>query len=239
MRSSPFVLSLVVCAVSASGFTGQADLLSDADAWSGWAARPEIEPRFQRDRHAGQSVLAISGGGNPDSCGCWQRDLPALEKGRRFLIEAAFQAETVDAPAYSVLAFLTRGGSFYRELDYTGRDGEWSRMSAVIRPEEDLGNLSLRLCLAWSSEGMVRWSGARLRDVTDSPVKPRLVRLAAISGKPRKPASPTDCIDFYCDRLDAIGPRGADLVTLGDTITVDRLPRAHPGLAEPIPGPST
>jgi len=216
------------------------NLLNDPGDWSTWAQRSEIEPHFEVKTEDGQSVLAISSSGNLVACGCWRRSLPTLKKGQRYRIEAAFQTDNVSIPAHSVWAIIMKSkGGFYNELDYAGAQDGWERMALVIEPPEDMDDLSLCLFLTRSENGRVTWSDVRLSDVTNVPVKTRTAYLAAISGKPHKPASPEECLDFYCERLDEIGPKGVDLVCLPEVINTDGVTGDRSSLAEPIPGPSS
>ena len=218
-------------------------LISDPAAWVTWAARSEIEPDFEAKAGGGpngQPVLMVSSNGNPIACGCWRRPLPALKQGQRYRIEVAFQADGVSIPAHSVWAIVVKGNAgFYNELDYVGEQDGWERVAAVIEPSKDMDDLSLCLFLAKAANGSVRWSDAQLTNITDVPVKPRTAYLAAISGKPYKPASPEDCMDFYCKQLDEIGPKGVDLVCLPEVINTDGVAGDRSKLAEPIPGPSS
>ncbi len=108
------------------------DLLEDRDAWSSWAARPEIARRFDRESQGGprdRPVLVLSGGGNDDACGCWRRPLPTLREGRRYLLEVAFRAEDVAVVGHNAWALVARDGHEFAELAPEGvRDG-WSRMA--------------------------------------------------------------------------------------------------------------
>jgi len=73
-------------------------------------------------------------------------------------------------------------------------------------------------------------------DITEY-FEPRLVNLAAISGKP---SNPENAIEYYCEQIDKIGNADLDLVCLGENINVDNVPVDDRNLlTEPIPGPST
>jgi len=241
-------LALVCTSPAAHGQSGQSrgtsaiDLLADAEAWSNWSARPEIAPRCERQPDGGPGglpVLVVEGGGNPNACGCWRRPLPPLTKGHRYRVEAAFQCEGVAHPGHSIWAILTRGEREFEELVYRETRDGWHRLAFDLAADADGSELDLRLYLAWSPAGRVRWSDVRLSDVTEE-TRPRPVaRLAAVSGRPKRPASPDECLDFYCDRLDEVGSRGVDLVCLPECINVDGIGGDTSKWAETIPGPST
>lgn len=219
------------------------DLLADHAAWTSGSARPELAPRFSREPSGGPQespVLVIQGNGGKAACGCWRRPLPPLQKGRRYRIEAAFQSENVDPLWRGLWAIVSQGQKEFAELTYSGSRDGWRLMALDLAPDEDFSNLDLRLYLAWSPSGLVRWSSATLTDITDQPVTPRRARLAAIAGRPKNPRTSSECLDFYCARLDEAGRAGVDLVVLPEVINTDGIEGADkPALAEPIPGPST
>lgn len=219
------------------------DLLADRDAWSSWSARPEIAPEFAGEGGGGpggRPVLVISGGGKENGCGDWRRPLPPLGEGRRYLLEAAFQVEDMAAPGRSVWGLVTVNGHEFAELAFQEAREGWQRLALELEPDPKGRDLELRLCLARAPKGTVRWSDVRLIDVTDVPVKKRTARLAAVSGRPKGAASPADCMDFYCARLDEIGAGGADLACLPEWINADGIAGDDKAKwAEPIPGPST
>jgi formamidase len=66
-----------------------------------------------------------------------------------------------------------------------------------------------------------------------------MVKLAAISGNPKKPKAPVDCLDFYTDRLDTLAGERVDLVCLPELINSTGLEGDSAGWAEPIPGPTS
>ena len=218
------------------------DLLADPKAWSSWSARPELAPRFATEPSGDpreSPVLLIQGNGDKAACGCWRRALPPLQKGCRYRIEAAFQAEGVEPLWRGVWAIVAQGQKEFAELTYVGQRDGWRRMALDLAPDENLNGLDLRLYLAWSPAGRVRWSTATLTDITTQPVASRHARLAAISGRPKNPRSPADCLDFYCARLDEAGRAGVDLVVLPEVINTDGIETDNKSaLAEPISGPS-
>lgn len=238
-----FILLASACLCSVNGRAGTAtDLLADRASWSSWAARPELAPQAAAEPGGGpggRPVLTLSGRGKDDVCGCWRRPLPALQKGRRYRIEAAYQAEKVALPGQSVWALLTQGESEFLELSFRGTRAGRRRMALELSPDRDWNGLELRLYLAWSPDGVVRWSDVSLTDVTDRPVETPTARLAAVSGRPKDPATPAECLDYYCARLDEVGARGVDLVCLPEVINIDGIAGDRSRWAEPIPGPST
>jgi len=241
-RIGAVLFCVCLCGASSAADPSPVDLLADSDAWAGWAHRVEIAPQFRSESGRGSQkspVLVIETSNDEAACGCWRREMPTLRKGRRYVLEAAFEAEGVGSVSHSVWAILTRGNREFMELGHEGVRGGLHRMRVRIEPDEDWSGLRLCLYLAWSPKSVIRWSQVRLTDVTDRPYKPRIVRLAAVSGAPKAPETPQECMDFYCSRLDEVGRQGVDLVCLPEVINTSRLKGDTSRFAEPIPGPSS
>jgi predicted amidohydrolase len=180
----------------------------------------------------------IDSRGDADAFGCWLRPLPPLRKDRRYRLEAAFEADGIDRVGRRVWAIITSGAGQFQELDHEGGAASVRRMSLELTPEKDYTDLTLRLYLAWAPAGSVRWLEARLLDLTDEPEPRRLVKLAAVSGRPKNDSTVAEVLEFYSRRLDEAGALGVDLVCLPENINSDRV-AAGPDrtiLAEPIPG---
>lgn len=219
------------------------DLLVDTNNWQTWSPREEIVPQFQMDSQGGlggRPTLVIDGNGDALSCGCWQLALPNLQNGRHYRLEASFLTLGVSAPGKSVRAILTQDNEkFYAQLDPIGNQAGWQQLGFDWMQDDDAGTLMLRLFLAWSAKGMVRWGDVRLFDVTGREESvSQTVRCAAISGNPKNPESPAQCLDFYAERIGAIEGT-VDLICLPELINTTRLPGDVTDWAEPIPGPTS
>jgi predicted amidohydrolase len=135
-----------------------------------------------------------------------------------------------------VWAIISKGNWQFQELDHDGMLGSRGRMSLELSPEKDHRDLALRLYLAWAPHGSIRWVEARVIDVTEQRAEKRRVKLAAVSGRPRKGCSSAEALEFYCQRLDAVGAQRVDLVCLPEFINKDRIEADLTDVAEPIPG---
>ena len=217
------------------------ELLSTIAGWRTWAPRPEVAPLFEVEEGV-RPALVVRATHNRSACGCWQRDLPDLVPGRRYKVEAAFRAEGIDKPWLCVMALITHEQAgedrAYEHLDLEEvRDG-WHRLSYVVAPEPGTRGFKISLYLSWAERGLVRWRDVRITDVTDVALPRRVVRLAAVSGGPQKPACAADLLDFYAARLDEVGPRSPDLVVLPEAINWSGALGCIVDMAEPVPGPA-
>jgi predicted amidohydrolase len=217
------------------------DLFAEPNGWKSWAQREEVAPKFELRQPTGSSetaVLAIDSRGDRDVFGCWMRSLPPLRKDRRYRFEATFSADGIDMIGRRVWAIITHSGGQFQELNHDGASNGRHHMSLEYTPDKDYTDLALRLYLAWAPQGTVRWHGARVIDITDAPVAPRVAKLVAVSGRPNKDSTQAEALAFYLQRLDEAGAQGADLVCLPENINSDRVKVGadRTVLAEPIPG---
>jgi predicted amidohydrolase len=95
----------------------------------------------------------------------------------------------------------------------------------------------LHLFFSWSAQGRVLWADARVYEDIEAET-PRLVHAAAISGGPKKPESPAQCLDFYAERIGNLA-QPLDIICLPELINVAGLPGTSSSWAEPIPGPTS
>ena len=222
------------------------DLTADTAGWSTATPRVEIEPKFTVVPHGGPEqspALVVAANGDPLACGCWRRSLEHVKSGRRYRIEVAFQAQDIEEPGHHVWAMLTHEQNgrerHYAHLEHVGHRGGWERFARTFEPASNIEGMALCLYLAWTAQGEVVWADAWLTDITDEPAEvPRLARLAAVSGNPDRPSCLTDCLDFYCEKIDEVGKRGVDLVCLPEIINAAGLSGSPADRAETIPGPS-
>jgi len=217
------------------------DLLKDESAWSTFSPRKEITPSFSKKFKEGDNghlVLAINGNNNPDSVGCWLRKLPLLIKDRCYHIESSFRIDQVEDKNKSIRAVISRNQNEYAELYILEKRNGQYFISGEFTPDQNEGDLEIRLYLIGSEKGTVQWNYIKLKDET-STYNSRLINVAAVSGKPSNVKSSSDAIEYYCGRIDKINSKNLDLICLGEFINIDNVPGEPEALAEAVPGPST
>lgn len=216
------------------------DLMSDFSAWS--QATPPLapEPVFRvrvdggpEERQA-MAILCEDSAG----FGCWERQLVGLDPKRTYLVEVLCRAENVGSDRFrQAVLSTTKDGRFYQQLDAVGTRKGWDVLRRTVGGGEVAEGITLRLYAGWVA-GEVRWSEARLYDVTGADA-PRAFRVAVVSGNPPNPTSPADCADFYCDKLDVAASAKPDIVCLPEKINTTGLPKGPDFFEEPVPGPTT
>jgi len=218
------------------------------DGWEPYAPRAEIAPRFRVQRPAGGSPsaywLRMSGQGSRALDGRWLRKVPATA-GEHYRFTAEFRAWGVTPVSRCVLArivWLDAAGKPVGDDEYPATlrrrtsDG-WNVIADVYRAPDRAAQARLELHLRWAPGGDVLWRGVTL--VETAPPPPRTVRLAAVNHRPRGGKTPEETPRQFVAPRGGAARRKADVVCLGEGITVCGTGRTYVEVAEPIPGPST
>jgi predicted amidohydrolase len=243
-------LVLAVILLSALSGDGTAADNASPEGWESYAPRAEIAPRFRVERPPGGSLaaccLAMSGQGNPAVDGRWLRKVP-VTAGKHYRFTADFRAEGVARPSRCILARIVwldaagkplgnGDGEYPPTLRCRTPDG-WSMIADVYQAPERAVQARLELHFRWAPAGNVLWRGVALQETAAPP--PRTVRLAAVNHRPRGGKSPEENLRQFIAPLAEAARRKADVVCLGEGITVCGTGRTYADVAEPIPGPST
>jgi len=117
-----------------------------------------------------------------------------------------------------------------------GSDG-WGTSTGVYRAPEGASRARLELHLRWTGRGEVVWRGVELRE--SEPLGPRLVRLAAVNHRPRDTKSAEENREAFGRLVEEAARREADVVTLGEGITIVGNGLTYVEAAESVPGPTT
>ena len=212
------------------------------DAWSTSAPRDATQPNWLRDAHGGVdgNAAAVTIGTGALTCGAWQTAAP-VESEQWYRVGLSFRTDLLEHPLEHlrvVLLWLDPDGAAQR-LDYLYRTADithgWTRLEQVLQAPAKATILSLALSLRWTS-GMVWWD-----DVTVSsadPPAPRRVKLASVCFLPTG-STPEQNRELWAQQAAAAGEQGADLVCLGEGITVVGTRSSYLEAAEPVPGPTT
>jgi predicted amidohydrolase len=240
----PFLAAVALLATtSVSLLAAPTDLLSSASDWKIVTPFKPAAMTFEPTTSVMQSTpplrLKITSGGSARDVGGWVRTLPKLDKGRRYRFEVAFTVAGIDHPQRHVLGLVTNNGRELQEFLTAEKKGNRYRVSLEITPEKEMADADLRFYLADVTHGSVTLETATFEDITTT-YKPRTARVAAISGKPKKPKTPEEAVSFYLEKIDQIRGLGIDLVCLPENINTDEVVTDDKWqLIETIPGPTT
>lgn len=228
-----------------------------ASDWHSQAPREEIAPTFSRNGEE----LVIQAGEREGENGFWERRFPvvggtwmefsALKRGEKLDHErrsAMVRLEFLDSNGKmvpiqeeSVTRYFNRPGvplsrpEFPRDRDQT-EDG-WTRVEDRYLVPEGATQAKVQLHLRWAPQGKITWKNVSLTQV-EAP-ESRTARLAAVHLSPRSGESPNANLQLYEPLIAEAAAQEADLVCLGECITIVGLGLDFADVAEPIPGPST
>jgi hypothetical protein len=216
------------------------DLMTDTGVWQKWSPPLSPNPVYRvrveggpADRQALATLCEGSAG-----FGCWERQLEGLDPKRQYLLEVLCRSEGSGSDRFRQAVLIQKDtGRLYQQLDAVGVRAGWDVLRRSFGGSEVPEGLVVRLFSGWS-HGEVRWSEARLYDVTGMK-EPSTFRVAVVSGNPPNPTSPADCADFYSGKLDVAASSRPDIVCLPELINTTGLPASKDSFEEPIPGPTT
>ncbi len=241
-----------------------ADAPGAPDGWLGVAARDEIRPEFGYDPRGGadgKGCFLIKTDRREGLDGYWKKAIPVLG-GKFYHFSARYQARGVSVPRRSLVVELhwrdaqgrkvpldhpgvtdyLRGATAMAETEFpatreTDRDG-WTEVSDTYQAPSRATQVIVELHLRWAPPGSeVRWSNVALTE-TSAPAG-RKVRLATVHFKPKDGRTAEDNCRMYEPFIAEAARQKADLVVLGETLTIVNNGKKYHEAAEPIPGPST
>ncbi|MGK0200794.1 MAG: putative amidohydrolase [Yoonia sp.] len=235
------------------------------DGWTAAAPRDAIRPLFDvvpNDGPARNSSLVIRMDDREGLHGSWTKTIP-IKGGKHYRFEALQKTAGAPLPRRNALAKITwqndagrlvkndnhtnrkwlRSGISTHRPDYpiaeTKRADGWIELSDTYKAPTAATKAVIELFFRWAPpNSSVRWNGVTLTPVP-APAK-RIVRLASVHFKPRseEKTAAANCRS-YAPYIAEAAKKKADLLVLGETITVYGTGKSYAEAAEPIPGPSS
>jgi predicted amidohydrolase len=260
------VLGVSACAIGAE--TPARSTASGAsaapDGWAPMAPRDEISPQFAFEPKGGddgKGCFVIKADKREGLDGCWTKSFP-VAGGKYYRFFALYAAKNVALPRRSIVVQINwrdqegkkvpldepgvtdylRGATALAETEFPSTKGVnksgWTEVSDDYLAPSKATQAIVELHLRWPTPNSdVRWSGVSFAE-TEKPA-PRKARLATVHFKPKGGNSPEDNCRMYEPFIAEAAKQKADLVVLGETLTMVNLGKKYHELAEPIPGPST
>ena len=233
------------------------------EGWRASAPRDEIRPAFlfnPKGGADGQGAFVIRADKTGGQAGWWAKIEP-VTGGKYYRFSVLFQAKSIPVTRRSVLAKVDwqdaegrsvpldeptvagylRGSTGIAETEFPTTRGEiakgWTEIADTYRAPSRATQAAISLHLRWAPGGEVHWSSFSFGE-TAAPV-PRLVRLAAVHYRPSGGKSPMDNCRQFEPLIEKAAAQKADLVVIGETLTMVGLGKKMHEAAEPVPGPST
>ena len=216
------------------------------DGWKTEIKLTALTPKFFIDKsvsHSGMGSLAIYGNNNHAEYGCWTHIIRGIEEGKWYRFEVYYKSQNVDYEDYKVVPridWLNVKDSRAGQPDYVAdciQGSEWKKLSTVVEAPAGAKSAKIELYLGWSPEGTVWWDDVKLVEV-EAP-KPRKVRIATVKFRPGGNKTGARNVEDFCELLEKIGKRGADIVCLPEGITIVGTGLKYAEAAEPVPGPTS
>ncbi len=262
-RYGPSCVAVILFAGSAACLAAETSL-SGPDGWSASSPRPEIAPAFsvESDQGRGGPALVVACDDREGLHGVWSKTWP-VTGGKHYRFSAWRKTDGIDSPRRCVLATIdwqnAEGRRVSRDAPTRMRympgtlptaepelpvDGQtdaagWTELTGVYRAPSNATRAVVSLHVRWAPDSFVRWSDVRLDETP--PPRARKARLSTVHFRPEGGATAADNCRMYEPFIAEAARQQADLVVLGEAITmVGRRPAVEAAdAAEPIPGPST
>ncbi len=232
---------------------------AENSAWTKESPRDEIAPLFEKTDDKNLKLTAQKKGTN----GYWKRVF-AVEGGKNYQFQTTRFATGIEHPRRSCVVRIEWYGPNGQRVEsphkinpaYFGkdtgpaqpdfpRDKKTNKDGSVLVEEiyeapEKATEAHVQLHLRWTEAGSVSWKNVNL--VPASPVKPRLVKLAAVhhnmaSDNDKK--SPVVNRELLVPLIEEAAKKKADLIVLGELLTCKNVTSDYASVAESIPGPTT
>jgi predicted amidohydrolase len=239
---------------------------SNLNAPTGWktaAPRDEVRPEFGFEPTGGadgKGCFIIRADNRAGLDGYWTKTF-TVQGGKSYRFAAFYKTQSVALPRRSVVAKLDwrddkgqsvpldeptvagylRGSTGNAETEFPSTRGAnaegWTEISDVFRAPIRAREAIVSLHLQWAPEAEVRWSNVSL--VESNALQPRKVKLATVHYRPKGGKTPSDNCQQYEPFIAEAAREKADLVVLGETLTIVGNGKKLEEAAEAIPGPST
>jgi predicted amidohydrolase len=233
------------------------------DGWSVAAPREEIRPEFAFEPAGGpqgQAAWVIKADQREGLDGAWVKTFP-IHGGRCYRFSALRKVENVALPWRSAVVRITwldgKGGRVnYDDAIVTGytrgytprAEAEhptdkaadargWTEVSDTYHAPSKATQAVVELRLRWAQDAKIRWSGVSFTETAPPPG--RKVRLATVHFQPHGGKTAADNRRMFAPLLEEAARQKADLVVLGECLTLVGNGLKPEDVAEPVPGPST
>lgn len=234
-----------------SSFCREAELT--ANGWKPKIIREEISPEFSVNKSGGPDSLGslVITSRNSGENGAWIKQFP-VTGGKTYCLTVFRRVKHVPLVRRAVYVQLLftdgQGGMvedetthlksrpFYPPDRKTDGNG-WTQIRDTYRAPLNATHASVELALRWASEGEVEFGNISF--IEKKPLKPRKVRLAAVHYYPAGGSTPMDNRMQFAPLIADAAQQHADLVVLGECVTIIGNKHDLVSAAEPVPGPST
>lgn len=215
-------------------------VLVSGDEWKPFAQRPALMQKMEKDDKT-HSLMQKSIGFKGNSA--WVNEYKVTPN-LFYHFHADIHVSGVDFPRRSVVSSIDWKDASGKRISQP----EFPKTQGAIKDDHlvhdgiyqvPVGAVSARidLSLRWADKGLVEWSNITFEPC--DPTKPRLVKLATVNFRPKSSSSKENHVKEFVPFLEQAGKEKADIVCLGEGITIVGTNLECVDAAETIPGPTT
>ena len=212
--------------------------------WKTWSPRQEIAPKFEADAnvaHSGRRSAKTTCAKYADF-GHWVTTAPGLDPNKNYEVTCYFKTQGIASVHDSVWIKLgwkdAAGKLFTKEyVNHVEEQGDWHCAREITSGQGKGVSLDIELLAKWNDGGTVWWDDVGL---VEAPTPKKIkARVATVFFVPPAASTPEKNIQLFGEQVEEAGRQGADLVVLGEAITLVSTGKKADEVAEPIPGPTT
>jgi predicted amidohydrolase len=238
MRSKSLVLFCLSLFFAAS--TWAAETSWTLEGWNPYAQRPALMQDMTKDETAG--VLNQSSRGFHGNS-AWRKTFPVAGE-TYYQFRAVGHATDVDLPRRSIVAkvdWKNRAGQRISWPDYplsqAGSTDGGFELGGIYQAPRGAVSATIDLIFRWAERGSVQWQGVSF-EPCEAP-KPRSVKIATVNFRPSNSSGPEKNRQSFLPYLEQAGKESADIVCLGEGITVVGTSLQYTDVSESVPGATT
>jgi predicted amidohydrolase len=117
------------------------------------------------------------------------------------------------------------------------RNGEWYKVDQVLLAPKSAAAADIELVLRWTARGSVLWGNLEFEQ-TGTSVRKK-IKVATVSFQPPGRTTTEENLRIFAAKVAEAGKSRADIVCLGEGITVVSTGKSYADVAESIPGPTS
>ena len=216
------------------------------DSWYQWTPMPSLSPLFSVEKKSKKNCLSLSGNGNHHVFGAWCQYVE-IQAGGTYQLEVRFQCQNISDLSLHITPHIvwrreeTVEDNCSEDTVYDFRSFEKGTRLVVAKntftAPNDCDGAEIRLLMRYAKQGQVWFDNVSL--MVSDPLPSRMVTVGAMRYRPYHPASQSDHIRLYAEKVDQLAH--CDIILLPEFANTASAPQKRGQslweLAEKIPGP--
>jgi predicted amidohydrolase len=231
--------------------------------WQTTFPRVEIAPEFRIDNsvsRTGKNSVKISSSGSKGTYGSLLTTVKGIVSdlidfkrvntvsrseflgSKSYMVGCYYKTSGIEFPEKNIrmkISWLDKTGNelFTEFISTQSEEKGWYHIAELKNAPFNAAALRLNLILQWEESGTVWWDDVHVEEAPAQSL--RMVKVAAASNWPGHPSTTEKNLQFYADKISEAGKLGADLLCLGEGITMVSTGKSFEETAETVPGPTS